>query len=173
MPRLAAFLRAVNVGGTGKLAMGELRAICAEAGFADARTLLQSGNVVFDTGLDAEAARAALEARLAAHLERPVRVLIRDAAALHSVLAENPFPGAEPARLSVLFLDHAPPLDIADSARGRANEEIAAGAREVYIHYRSGMGRSRLRLPGTENGTARNLNTLRKVERILSGPGEP
>ncbi len=42
-----ALIRAVNVGGTGKLAMEELRAICAGLGFVDVYTYIQSGNVVF------------------------------------------------------------------------------------------------------------------------------
>ena len=46
MQKYAALLRAVNVGGTGKLPMAELRKMCAVAGFQNAKTLLASGNVV-------------------------------------------------------------------------------------------------------------------------------
>ena len=47
MTAYIALLRAVNVGGTGKLPMEDLRALCAEAGFAKVRTFIASGNVVF------------------------------------------------------------------------------------------------------------------------------
>jgi uncharacterized protein (DUF1697 family) len=45
-----ALLRAVNVGGTGKLSMGDLKATCEAAGFAEVRTFIASGNVIFKTG---------------------------------------------------------------------------------------------------------------------------
>jgi hypothetical protein len=47
METYIALLRAVNVGGTGKLPMAELRAMCEDAGFRDVRTYIASGNVVF------------------------------------------------------------------------------------------------------------------------------
>ena len=54
-----ALLRAVNVGGTGKLTMADLRTLCAGIGFARARTYIASGNVVFDTDLTEAEAKAA------------------------------------------------------------------------------------------------------------------
>ena len=45
--RYVALLRAVNVGGTGKLPMAELKAMCEDAGFDAVRTYIASGNVVF------------------------------------------------------------------------------------------------------------------------------
>ena len=53
MTRYVGLLRAVNVGGTGKLPMADLRAMCAEIGFADVQTYIASGNVVFDSDLTA------------------------------------------------------------------------------------------------------------------------
>ena len=47
-----AFLRAVNVGGTSKLAMSELRELCGDCGFEKVTTYIQSGNVVFSSRLD-------------------------------------------------------------------------------------------------------------------------
>jgi uncharacterized protein (DUF1697 family) len=43
-----ALLRAVNVGGRGKLPMVELKAMAEELGFANARTYIASGNLLFD-----------------------------------------------------------------------------------------------------------------------------
>ena len=47
MPTHIALLRGINVGGKAMVAMAELRAMFADLGFADVKTLLQSGNVVF------------------------------------------------------------------------------------------------------------------------------
>ncbi|HEY0489493.1 MAG TPA: DUF1697 domain-containing protein, partial [Telluria sp.] len=51
MTTFIALLRAVNVGGTGKLPMTELKAMCEAAGFTNVRTYIASGNVVFDSAL--------------------------------------------------------------------------------------------------------------------------
>lgn len=171
MTHLVALLRAVNVGGTGKLPMETLREICRAAGFADPRTYIQSGNVVFGTDRPPQEARAELEARLAADCGQPVGVLIRDGAQMRRLLAENPFPEAAPNRVAVLFLDRPPEPDIAATAKGRADEVIVPGDCAVYIHYPSGMGRSRLRLAAMAEGTARNLNTVAKLAAMLPAQG--
>jgi len=61
-----ALLRAVNVGGTGKLPMAELTRIGEEAGFAQVRTYIASGNLLFDSDKEEATVKAALEARLEA-----------------------------------------------------------------------------------------------------------
>ncbi|WP_333829866.1 DUF1697 domain-containing protein [Pararhodobacter sp.] len=163
MEVFVALLRAVNVGGTGKLPMTELRALCTAAGFENTRTYIQSGNVVFRTGQSREAAQTALETRLREHCGKAVATFLRDAASMQDVLARNPFPTAAPDRVAILFLNGTPPPDLLLSAKGRRDEQIEPGLQEVFIHYPSGMGRSRLRLAVMDHGTARNLNTIRKL----------
>ncbi|WP_172329905.1 DUF1697 domain-containing protein [Mangrovicoccus sp. HB161399] len=169
MRTLVALLRAVNVGGTGKLPMAELRALCTAAGFAGARTHIQSGNLLFETGRPAAEAKAELEARLSARMGKPATVLLREAAEMQQILAANPFPRANPAKVAVLFLDGPAPADPAASATGRAGEDIAAGTREIYIFYSGGMGRSRLKLPEMAEGTARNLRTVARLAAMADG----
>lgn len=166
MAVFVALLRAVNVGGTGKLPMADLRAICEAIGFEEVRTYIQSGNVVFRTGWSGEAAKARLETRLHEWMGRPVGVIMRDSQSLHEILARNPFPAGAPNRIAVLFLDQPPPADVLDTARRRTDEEIEPGEREIFIHYPSGMGRSRLHLSAMESGTARNLNTVARLAEI-------
>ena len=72
-----ALLRAVNVGGTGKLPMSDLKDICEELGFGAVRTYIASGNVVFTSRKPEAAVKAALEKRLEAHAGKPVGVLVR------------------------------------------------------------------------------------------------
>ncbi|GHE03427.1 hypothetical protein GCM10008024_26780 [Allgaiera indica] len=163
MAILVAFLRAVNVGGTGKLPMAELRALCAAVGFDGVRTYIQSGNVLFRTTLAPDAARAALESALRAQFGKPFDIVVRDARDLRDAIRANPFKAASPSKVAVLFLDHAPPADVIATAKGRRDEEIGLGPREVFIHYPSGMGRSRLWLAGMETGTARNLNSVTRL----------
>jgi uncharacterized protein (DUF1697 family) len=47
--------------------------------------------------------------------------------------------------------------------KGQANEEVRPGAREIYVHYPDGIGRSKLRIPAAVDGTARNMNTVAKL----------
>src|SRR6516162_9230398 len=72
MTRYIALLRAVNVGGTGKLPMSELRAMCCDAGFARVETYIASGNVVFESKAAPSRVKAELEGRLHATLRSPL-----------------------------------------------------------------------------------------------------
>lgn len=163
MTRHIALLRAVNVGGTGKLPMEELRAICAEIGFEDVKTYIASGNVVFSSPLDQEAVKHKLEARLTAYAGKPQTVLVRSGAEMKQVLADNPFPEAALNRVVAIFLDGPPPVDAIEAATHRKDEEITLGKREIYVHYGEGMGQSKLKIPAAGKGTARNINTIAKL----------
>ncbi len=163
MTAFVALLRAVNVGGTGKLAMSELKAMCEELGFGSVRTYIASGNVVF-TSRKAEAAiKSALEKRLQDYAGKPVGVLVRNAAEMAQVAADNPFPKAAPNRTVAIFLDKKPPKDTLAGVRGQKDEEIRLGRREIYVHYGDGMGQSKLTIPAAKTGTARNINTIAKL----------
>jgi uncharacterized protein (DUF1697 family) len=162
-PIWIALLRAVNVGGTGKLPMAELRTLCETAGFAEVRTYIASGNVVFRAPGTEARIKAALESALARHAGRPVAVLVRTHAELAAVVAANPFPDAAGNRLMVCFLDTPPPADALDHASHWQGERIALGQRELYIDYGAGMRESKLKLPAAKAGTARNLNTVRQL----------
>src|SRR5947207_7839847 len=98
MGSFIALLRAVNVGGTGKLPMSDLKAMCEEIGFASVRTYIASGNVVFTSRKSESAVKSALEKRLAAYAGKPVGVLVRSAAEMAQVAADNPFPKTAPNR---------------------------------------------------------------------------
>jgi uncharacterized protein (DUF1697 family) len=164
-----ALLRAVNVGGTGKLPMTELHAMCEASGFTEVRTYIASGNVVFRTDLSEEMAKAALEHALQQHAGKSVGVLLRTGPAMQGVLAANPFPSAAANRTVAIFLDNPPPDGALTDATGRQDEEIALGHREIYVHYRSGMARSKLKLAAARRGTARNMNTVAKLAEWAAG----
>ena len=168
MPVYVALLRAVNVGGTGKLPMAELTAMCAAAGFARVRTYIASGNVVFESGKSAAQVKAALEKRLAAYAGKPVGVVVRTGDEMAAVLKGNPFPKAAPNATVAIFLDEAPAKDALKAATGIKDEEMRLGKREIYVHYGAGMGTSKLRIPAAQAGTARNMNTVAKLAHIAA-----
>lgn len=163
-----ALLRAVNVGGTGKLPMAELVRIAAGLGFQEPRTYIASGNLVFEWDGTAEAVRSRLGNALAEYAGKEVGVMVRTAAELADVLQANPFPDRPANRTMVIFLDTAPPADTREGVVGPAGEEVRLGRREFYVHYPEGMGRSRLTIPGAKHGTARNINTVAKLVQMSS-----
>jgi uncharacterized protein (DUF1697 family) len=158
-----ALLRAVNVGGTGKLAMNDLRALCEAAGLCNARTFIASGNVVFESDADEPAVKSMLERALEEHAGKPMGAMVRTGPELTAILAANPFPKAPPNRALVVFLDAPPPADALAAVTGQSREEIALGAREIYVHYADGVADSKLKIPAARAGTARNLNTVAKL----------
>ena len=163
MKTYAALLRAINVGGTGKLPMTELRELCAGCGLEDATTYIQSGNVVFRSKLSESGVKRALEQALARKMGKPFGVLIRTCAELDAVIDGNPFPKAAPAQLLVLFMDAPPPADCLDRVVIPGREELALRGRELFIFFPDGMGRSKLKVPLQKVGTGRNLNTITKL----------
>lgn len=168
MTAFVALLRAVNVGGTGKLPMGDLKEICESLGFGSVRTYIASGNVVFVSLKSEAAVKAGLERRLETYAGKSVGVLVRTAAEMAQVLADNPFPDAAPNRAMAVFLDRAPPADTLAAVRGRNDEQIGLGRREIYIHYGDGMAKSKLVVPAAKTGTARNINTVAALAKMAA-----
>ena len=168
MAAYIALLRAVNVGGTGKLPMSDLKALCEKAGFARVKTYIASGNVVFESRLTATQVKGALETTLAAYAGKPVGVVIRTAAEMAEVLANNPFPDTPPNRTVAIFLDESPPADALERMTGKTEEEVQVGKREIYVHYGDGMANSKLKIPAARAGTARNINTVSKLAQMAA-----
>ncbi|MFC5855189.1 DUF1697 domain-containing protein [Streptomyces chlorus] len=186
----AALLRGINVGGSRKVPMAELRTLMEGLGHDAVRTHLQSGQAVFTTGSDSpgdkdagadtagETAEDALAAELAEAIERhfgfAVDVIVRDHAYLRAIVDDCPFPAAElaPKQLHVTYFSAAVDADrFADVDRAaHLPEEFRLGDRALYLYAPDGLGRSRLaeRLarPRTIKGvlaTTRNWNTVVKL----------
>jgi len=169
MTTYVALLRAINVGGTGSLPMKDLAALCTDCGLRNVRTYIQSGNVVFASALSERAVVSKLEKALAEHMGKPIDVMVRTGKQLRTIVDANPFPDAEPAKVAVVFLGKAMPKGLLDNLVIPGREKIEPARREIYIHYPDGMGRSKLKLPRTLVGTARNLNTVAKLAELSGG----
>ncbi|MCV9935596.1 DUF1697 domain-containing protein [Boseaceae bacterium BT-24-1] len=168
MPGYVALLRAVNVGGTGKLAMSDLKAMCAEEGFTKIATYIASGNVVFCADGSAAQVKTALERRLLDYAGKPVGVIVRTADQMAAVHRANPFADQPPNRVVAIFLDDPPPADALDDVRGRGDEDLQLGSCEIYVAYGTGMRDSKLKIPAAARGTARNINTVAKLSEMAA-----
>lgn len=161
-----ALLRAVNIGGTGKLPMSDLKTMCDEIGFAEVQTYIASGNVVFKSNETADKVKMLLEAKLQAYAGKPVGVHVRTLEEMAQVLADNPYADEAPNRTLVIFLDSAPPADAIEKTTGLQGEKLQLGKQEIYAYYGEGMADSKLKIPAAKTGTARNINTVKKLLEI-------
>ena len=170
--RHIALLRGINLGARRRVPMARLRAVLADAGHGDVRTLLQSGNVVLESRLEPDT----LARRLAQEIEQAfgfeVGVVVRTREELAGVVARDPFEGVadDPRRYQVTFLSAKPAAKVVKEIE-RADfspEQVRFSGREIYAWHPDGLQRSKLarmlesgRLGVT--ATARNWNTVRKL----------
>ena len=168
MTGYVALLRGVNLVGKSTLRMSDLKAIADDLGLKSARTYIASGNLVFTSDKPEEKLRQMLEKDLQEHMGKQVRVFLRTATEMAAVVRANPFPDGPGNNVQAFFLNVPPPSDLLATVRNRADDErIAAGTREVYVAYgEKGIGRSRVRIPAAEAGTARNMNTVAKLAEL-------
>jgi uncharacterized protein (DUF1697 family) len=178
-----ALLRGVNVGGHRTVAMSDLRDLITDLGFSDARTLLQSGNLVFrGNGSGGAALEQLLETEAAKRLGLEADFLIRSAEEWKDVVARNPFPKEaerDPSHLVVMFLKSAVNLKTVSAVQAAiaGRETIRADRRQMYIVYPDGIGRSRVSNVFLEGklgirGTARNWNTVLKLAALADECGK-
>ena len=162
MTAFVALIRAVNVGGR-QLKMDDLKRIAEELKLGSPRTYILSGNLLFTSDRSEAALKSALEKSLTGHMGQAVEVMLSTYEEMAEVVEANPFASEPGNRVAAIFLDAAPPARAIEDAKGQADERMALGAREIYVHYPSGMGRSKLRIPAAAKGTARNLNSVAKL----------
>jgi uncharacterized protein (DUF1697 family) len=168
-----ALLRGINVGKSKPVAMADLVAMMGALGLAQTRTLLRSGNVVFDGGTASPAElEALLEREAAARLGLETLIFVRTAAEWDEALARNPFPEeavADPGRMLLYALKQAPSPEAIEGLQAAipGRERVKAWERHAYVYYPDGAGASLLTpalwrrwLPP---GTGRNWNTARKL----------
>jgi uncharacterized protein (DUF1697 family) len=175
MPRYAAFLRGMNLGGR-RITNEALRAhVAALEGVADVATFRASGNVTFDTHarepVDALAQR--VESGLAAALGYDVPVFLRSAAEVRAIAAHAPFPAkrvaASNGKLQVLLLHDAPAASAARDVLALAtdDDQLDLHARELYWLPRDRMSDSALDLTAIAKllgpGTQRTMGTLELI----------
>lgn len=180
MTRYVAFLRAVNVGGRNRVPMAELAVALSDAGLERISTVLQSGNVLFDSSESEEAVAATIAGRISAAFGLQIGVVVRTSIELVAVSRSNPFlaAGAErdPTTLHVAFLAEQPRGAAIAALLGGTrpgSDAFAVDGREVYLSYPNGSGRSPLTLPYLERhlgtqGTARNWRTVLRLAHLCA-----
>jgi uncharacterized protein (DUF1697 family) len=163
-----ALLRAVNVGGR-VVKMDHLRRIFESLRFRNVATLITSGNVLFDAQAADAALEALIERRLQKELGYPVTTFVRTIDELKAVVNHQPFGDSPDGTQHVVFLK-AKPAPAACRALVACSNEVDCfdvRGREVHWLIRGGFSDSTFSGAKVEKlvgpGTARNLNTVRKL----------
>lgn len=178
-----ALLRGINVGGANKLPMAGLRALCADLGWTDVGTYIQSGNVVARAAGSRAKVEDELETGIAGRFGMKIPVIVRTLSEWQAYIESNPFPAEieREARWVALHLSKMPPeagAVIALREKAAHGERVEQVGDAFWVYYPAGMGRSKLtpalfdRLSGSPV-TARNWRTVLRLAELAGAPSQP
>jgi uncharacterized protein (DUF1697 family) len=182
MPTHVALLRGINVGGSNKVAMADLRDVVASLGHTGVSTYIQSGNVLFTAREGAGQPGTTLAADLERAIEQAfglrLRVVVLSRAELTQVISDNPYRAEpNPKYVHAMFFPAEPGPEVRESVAAAERQAADKGGRDeatvvgrtLFLHTPDGYGRSELaaRLArarsGVRDGTARNWATVTKL----------
>ena len=165
-----AFLRGVMPSGRNAVKMADVRAVLSDHGFNDVRTWIQSGNIILNTSLTAEAAAEHIHHLLKTALQVDLPVIIKTQTQLREALEGNPFTGAAFDIRRVFFaLCNQPLSDTAGLQQlDLGSECLCIRPHCAYMYIPGSAARSRLGNVFLEKKlgltlTTRNANTLQKM----------
>jgi uncharacterized protein (DUF1697 family) len=178
MAGYVALLRGVNVGGRNLVGMAELKELFGKVGLGEARSLLASGNLVFECGKrSCEKLELMLEAETEKRFGAAVDYVVRTADEWGPIVSRNPFPKeavSDPSHLVVMFFKQAPKTKDLELLRlaVKGREIFRVDGRQLYIVYPDGIGTSKFTNTLIEKklglrGTARNWNTVLKLAAMI------
>jgi uncharacterized protein (DUF1697 family) len=176
--KLALLLRGINVGGNNKVAMSDLKALLADLGYDDIKTILNSGNAVVATSDSPAKAETRVSKAIASTLDLKIEVMARTHKELAAVVKADPLGSrvTNPSHYAVAFLRSAPEKDALDAVDPEAYDPECwkLVGRELFIWYANGQAKTKLVGTFWEKqlkmaATARNWNTVLKL-RDLTAP---
>jgi uncharacterized protein (DUF1697 family) len=178
MKTYISFLRGVNMTGHNPIKMTDLSALYKELGFTDAKTYIQSGNVIFssedESGLSDIAIR--IEKAIYERFTHTVPVMIRTIEEVRSIISVNPFldeENFEPSKMAVIFLCEKATEDQINKVVNidYPPDKYKISGKEIFIYCPNGFGRTKLYTNFFEKkmgvtGTARNWKTITTILNI-------
>lgn len=179
MTTYVALLYSIVLGPGRRVVMSDLRDMAADLGLADPRTLVATGNLVFEADRVIPELERDLETSFARKFGKHVDIIVRDAASWTKLVAANPFPEdaeREPDQVAVRVMRQPVTPDIIERLRPYVapDEKLAAVNGDIWLHFSRSAGTSRLlgaltpkRAGGV--GTSRNWNTVRRLGDMVSG----
>ncbi|MGN6486098.1 MAG: DUF1697 domain-containing protein, partial [Thermomicrobiales bacterium] len=176
--RVIVLLRAVNVGGTAKVPMADLRALLAERGYGDVATYIQSGDIVatVSDARDEGTLAADIEAAIAERMGVRTRAIVRTREEVEAALAACPYRDHAPKLAHIVFFDREPDPDGVAMMQERdfGDDAWEIAGRDMFVRYGENIHTSKLSNAAIERAlkvtsTARNLTTVRKLIDMAAG----
>lgn len=180
-----ALLKGINVGTSGRIRMDALKRLFEEAGFFDVVTYIQSGNVLFQSDLEADAARDVIERALKQGASITTTAVLRSSGELAQIIRHCPFTPDEITHaqaqntagesLYVCLLPQTPDEKTLDSLRAvvSGQDVFRVFGREVYLLLQQSIRTSKLAIRLQKlvpNLTVRNWNTMQALYALASPP---
>lgn len=163
-------LRGVMPTGKNRVPMAELRVALTDAGLADVRTYIQSGNAIAASHLDHVAISQLVHDTIKQKIGADITVITRTAEEIKHVLAGNPFPDADPSRLYFSMLSSPPAPNLLQEFLeiDFAQDEIKVVGDTIYTLYATKLSDSRFTNNFFEKklkiaSTTRNFNTMTRL----------
>lgn len=177
MAAYVALLYSIILGKGRRLVMAELKALAAELGLGSPRTVVATGNLVFDAPpTDPRDLEARLEAAFAGRFGRHIDIIVHGADDFRRIVASNPFPEesvADPAHVIAQVTRVPARPEVAGQLAPFAadDERVAVAGGILWLWLPHGVAKSRLAAAVTPKrvgiGTARNWNTMRRIAALL------
>ena len=178
----AALLRGINVGGKHRVSMGQLKQTMEEAGYTNVQTYIQSGNVLFESGIPENRLAVALEELFEKRFGFPVSVILRTAKQLQEILDHVPYTAEEieaaqaksgVESLHILLLNTPSEEKAMEKAKALPDngDRFCVHERDIYLLLENGVHRSKLaeRLSKiSEAATMRNINTMKTLAQMAN-----
>jgi uncharacterized protein (DUF1697 family) len=176
MPTYVILLRAVNVGGYGKLSMADFRKTLSDLNFRNIETYIQSGNAVVDANAPADKVGQSVAGALQKLTGSAVDVLIRTHDQLDLLIRTNPFAAeaVEGARVHVAFLsgpaapEARPALERIVAQYPNRRDRYHLAGNHIFFHFPDGAAETKFSGKALDRaigvtGTGRNWNTVLKL----------
>lgn len=159
-------LRAINVGGKNKIPMADLRTMLGDNGFANARTYIQSGNILLSSRSGAAAIGKKIQKAIAGTFGHDIDVIVRTAQELQEAIDGCPYASEDPKQVGVIFL--ASTFDATIDASAFAPDVCTVAGDHIYVHCPSSFADTKLTNAWVEKqtgiaGTMRNWNSTNKL----------
>jgi uncharacterized protein (DUF1697 family) len=179
VPVYVALLYSIVLTPRKRVVMADLRAMAEGLGYKNARTLVSSGNMIFETGAgDISRIEARLEAAFEKSYGRFVPIIVRTAEAWRRLAMANPFPAeaaATPDQVAVRVMREPVAAGAIESLRQAAapDEKVEIVDGDPWVFFSRERPNSRLLAAINHKrlgaGTSRNWNTVRGLAEMLSG----
>ena len=173
--KYVAFLRGVNVGGHHKVPMAVLRKELEKLGFENITTILNSGNIIFDTKVDnLESIEKTISVHLENHFDFSIPTIVRKSETIYEMFHNNPFKDVKvtkDTRLYISFLknDTNSDLKLPCTSSDKSYKIIAKRDKNIFSILDLSVSRTPKAMEALEKYfgtdiTTRNWNTIGRIE---------